>query len=345
MKKLNAFGIIAILLSVAGIIMKTQHWPGAGIAFVLAVIVLVLLFLPFLLFRQMKSSSNIIDKIVWILSFIILFILSIGFLFKVQNWPGTWHLMFYGLLVSMVATTLVVLLGAFNKAENNNNKIEFLSLSGSLIVLLLVFYGYKTSLPRTILKEFNSIDKNSRILNDYYKSKNVNIYNAFDVLLKRDVDAVKPNYDKAMKIKTMSEEIENYLIGLKNLTFNSNIKVKIDSIPANFYLCSGKCNKNKDTIAQNSNELKSKLSNYKNFINEYADDNLKSKIDLLIDNSNKDEEGNEINFFYHNAATNYILLTDIETNIRMIECEVVTHLYMKTYPLVRIKDLGSELTN
>lgn len=94
MKKLAYIsGIISLILISLGAVAKVAHWPGAAIALVSGIIILIFLFLPVALinnYRKTGSKSAGFYTIVYLSAFL----LFISALFKINHWPGAGILMY-----------------------------------------------------------------------------------------------------------------------------------------------------------------------------------------------------------------------------------------------------------
>ncbi|MDK2978318.1 MAG: hypothetical protein PWP52_1032, partial [Bacteroidales bacterium] len=76
-------GVIIANLLVIGSIFKVNHWPGAGAAITLSLLLLCFWFLPIALINHYKGQKNKTSKWLYIAAFISFFMVFISALFKI----------------------------------------------------------------------------------------------------------------------------------------------------------------------------------------------------------------------------------------------------------------------
>jgi hypothetical protein len=79
---------ITIIFVIFGETFKVMHWPGASLLLLLASFVFSCFYLPLFTFESWKSQTDFKSKAKTVLQFIILFLYAIGFIIKIQHWPG-----------------------------------------------------------------------------------------------------------------------------------------------------------------------------------------------------------------------------------------------------------------
>jgi hypothetical protein len=95
-KSLNIVGYIAGLLIFTTVVMKINHFPGAGIALVLAGVTLSI-YLPFFLLNKPGEEFGKRATGVAVIGAICASIINLSITFKIQHWPGAGVLMVSGL--------------------------------------------------------------------------------------------------------------------------------------------------------------------------------------------------------------------------------------------------------
>jgi hypothetical protein len=133
MKKLQyIYGIITVVLVCMGVIFKIQHWAGAGIMLTLGIAALLLLFLPMALINNYKHEGNRQNLILYIVTYLTVFVVMGGALFKIQHWPGASIFIFIGLPFPFVVFLPVYLYVT--------SKIENFDLNKTVFVLFMMAY-------------------------------------------------------------------------------------------------------------------------------------------------------------------------------------------------------------
>lgn len=96
-KTVNIAGLLTVLLTVAGAILKVLHLPGAGISIVLGIAFFSLIFLPLMVILKFRDEVSATDKLVLSTGFVIGAVAAIGVLFKLMHWPTANILMISGI--------------------------------------------------------------------------------------------------------------------------------------------------------------------------------------------------------------------------------------------------------
>lgn len=96
-KTVNIAGLLTVLLTVTGAILKVLHLPGAGISIVLGIAFFSLIFLPLMVILKFRDEATPTDKLVLSTGFLIGAVTAIGVLFKLMHWPTANILMIGGI--------------------------------------------------------------------------------------------------------------------------------------------------------------------------------------------------------------------------------------------------------
>jgi serine phosphatase RsbU (regulator of sigma subunit) len=136
-KELNALqkterilGILGAMLLLNGILFKNQHWVTAGIQMTLAVFLFIFGFLPLQFHIQWRKGGTSLQKAYAIVRFAAIFIILLGFIFKMMHWPGS--------VIGLLAGTLmlpVFLIFYFILRWKSQGKIPF-SIEDLLITII-----------------------------------------------------------------------------------------------------------------------------------------------------------------------------------------------------------------
>jgi hypothetical protein len=92
-------GFFTSFFFITGVIFKIQHWPGAGMILMLAIVFGIFLFLPALLIAKLKEEELASKKAIYIIGIAGAICFLSGLLFKIQHWPGASSLMVSGVII------------------------------------------------------------------------------------------------------------------------------------------------------------------------------------------------------------------------------------------------------
>jgi hypothetical protein len=118
-QKIYILGIITAIIICTGIVLKVNHWPGAGILITAGTLMLVLVFLPVALINNYKAVGNTQNRVLFIVTYITCFVVFTGMLFKVQHWPNAGIALFIALPFPYIVF-LPVFLVVTSKNKNFN---------------------------------------------------------------------------------------------------------------------------------------------------------------------------------------------------------------------------------
>jgi hypothetical protein len=88
-QKIYILGVVTSLIIFIGVILKVNHFPGAGIMLTLGIGSLVLIFLPLALISNYKNEEIRPNKSLHIVTYLTCFVVFTSMLFKIQHWPLT----------------------------------------------------------------------------------------------------------------------------------------------------------------------------------------------------------------------------------------------------------------
>jgi len=265
--KTYIFGLICILLIVAGCIAKIQHWPGGGISLTLGFSLFTLVFMPTALINSFRTETDKKLRTLYIIAYICILIDCTGVLFKVQHWPGTNILMIISIPLPFVLFLPVYLLSIRkNKQLNYNN-----------LLLVLFFFAYFASISALL-----AINVSKGILDEYVDS--ANNYEEQAKLSKLQTEILIGNLpasnskdsirrETLLKIKAASSSlyklIDNMKIGIvRGAGDNSQLAIDTEGNVDLSKICNldNKNIYNNEIFIKKSNELKKEMTAYRNFL-------------------------------------------------------------------------------
>ncbi len=130
-------GVISSLVFVLGVLFKWQHWPGAGVALLVSILLFAFGYTPLLMADRGRFAQDSHQKLINIASMIAMFIIAISFLFKVQHWPGA------GIAVIIGNFTLIVLVPLlfYRASKETEEKVRMNSYNEAIILTFLTGFS------------------------------------------------------------------------------------------------------------------------------------------------------------------------------------------------------------
>lgn len=134
MKKTTlTLGVISSVLFVIGVLFKFQHWPGAGIALTISLVIFALIYSPLLMIDRNSFAKDSAQRLINMAGMIGMTIIGISVLFKLQHWPGA------GIGVIVGNLSLIILVPIlFYRASKEKEAIKSLNYYNEAILLLFL---------------------------------------------------------------------------------------------------------------------------------------------------------------------------------------------------------------
>lgn len=134
MKKITLnLGLISAVLFCIGVLLKWQHWPGAGVALVISITLFAAGYAPLLYMDRNRAAQSSHQKLANLIGLIASIVISVSFLFKVMHWPGA------GIGVGIGNLMLIVLvLTLFYRASKESEAILRMNAFNEAILLLFL---------------------------------------------------------------------------------------------------------------------------------------------------------------------------------------------------------------
>ena len=130
-------GIIGASLTALGAIFKFLHWPGATIMITVGATTLAI-YMWFYIFVQGKVVNGVIEKSFITLMGLTGIFMALGFIFKMQHWPGASVLITIFIVLSFLLIIMSLIRALNEKAEDLKYKYTqtFIWLLGGGIIIL-----------------------------------------------------------------------------------------------------------------------------------------------------------------------------------------------------------------
>ena len=141
---MNAFGVAAPLLLLAGLTFKVFHWPGAGILITLGLLIAGAVFLPLFAMvriRDTRQQDETVPMGLYLTGMIAGMFAIIGSLFKVQHWPGANVMITLGLATLAFAFLPIYASVKKKEAAAKNETFNSKLIIGGVIAGALVIIG------------------------------------------------------------------------------------------------------------------------------------------------------------------------------------------------------------
>jgi hypothetical protein len=140
-------GFASSLLLIIGILMKTLHWPGAGVVMTVAVATFAFGYAVLLCLDKNKFAQNSTDKLANIMSMVTMIGVAVPFLFKAMHWPGAGILIYVAHFVLLAMIAVLFVQGSkeadpFKKLHYNDMAIVL-----TIITAISLYIWWRTSTP------------------------------------------------------------------------------------------------------------------------------------------------------------------------------------------------------
>ncbi len=317
-----------------GILFRVQHWPGGAPLLTLGTIFLCFLFSPALLWYLFKQAESGKEKVAYTFAIVAGIIFFLGFLFKINHWPGGSRLLAAAVLFLVVLFIPYYTFVRYLKSKHIEASFIYIIAAVSWICM----FGMLVSLSRSrnIMPGLRSNQQMLEQQKHDFEERNESLYSLAttfepsDSLLKAkqitdDLDSYIRNL-KMEIIRNLDEENpqainEDGSIDLAQLTDNTNTGVPYRVLIGNKR--SGKVWELKSKINATRNELL-------NLIN-HDESTTRIIITCLSTDLPKDapkwSDSWETLYFSHTSVTGCLeVLTAIQRNLRIAENGVISYL-------------------
>jgi hypothetical protein len=156
-KTMHIIGITSALLLLFGSIFKIQHWPGAGLMYVLGGAMLCFLFMPLFLTVRIKEKAGKLNTWTNVLGVVSGIGLCFGILFKIMHWPFANILMNSG---GIILVLIFLPLYIYNSYKNKQLK------TGTIVPIIISIAGFSLMFSLVSLRNSHAVD--SAIINIQY---------------------------------------------------------------------------------------------------------------------------------------------------------------------------------
>ncbi|MCD6017704.1 MAG: protein serine/threonine phosphatase [Bacteroidetes bacterium] len=340
-KTLNVLVWLAIIPSLIGEFFKVMHWPGAGPLMILGTFVFAFMYLPLYIIESWKTKETTKSKLMLISKGLVVHLFSLGFLFKIQHWPGAGILSLannYLLFFVIVPFALYHLAKAGKTSLTQTHSILIVCYFFSHMLSALLNSGSGRVNIDTVLQQGLNTEEALRTAS----SRNKQLYATLNNIQIDENNAIKY---KAKKVKTLTDSAVNHIKNLK-----AHLLISIDKIPKSkadslssidienkvnadittMILIGNEFSPNKDI--HSALKLKSVINTYRDSLLSLVQEQnraiMKEGLNLSTDNYTS-EDGEPVswemtNFNFMPLIYVYNLLTNIEYEIKNAEYQALT---------------------
>ena len=126
---------VASMLFILGVVAKVQHWPFAGLILLLAVLSIILAFIPALLAGKLKEEENPARKLAFILGAAGISAFALGILCKIQHWPLASLFLICGVVITFLLFVPWYTFISWKSEKNVSAEFIFLVIGSVAIVI------------------------------------------------------------------------------------------------------------------------------------------------------------------------------------------------------------------
>jgi hypothetical protein len=212
MKKVTTvFGILSAFLIIAGVIHKIFHLPGAFYLLIFGLGVFLLVYLVLLCIQKIREARGP-ERIMHIVKYVSYLYFAYGFLFFIDHLSGALYLMDLGFLVFIVGYLPLKFMVQRTKHPEGGalNKVI-----PPLIVVALIFALASRNMGDKIFESIANTDIQVKTMSIAADTSLNHVMAEFELNKSQFPSQIVPNYEKAVKIKKISDEVVDYMIKCK----------------------------------------------------------------------------------------------------------------------------------
>jgi len=206
-KTTTIFGVLSAISIIAGVIHKIFHLPGAGYLLTFGLGIFLMVYMILLCIQKIKESKGR-EKVMHIVKYISYMFLAIGFLFLIERFPGSLLQMDIGFAIFILGYLPLKFLVQRAKHPEGGalNKII-----PSLIIVALIFALASRNTDEKLLEAIAYSDMQVKTMTTAMDTSSNHLMKEFELSKSQFPSQINPKFEKAVKIKQMSESLVEYL--------------------------------------------------------------------------------------------------------------------------------------
>jgi hypothetical protein len=321
---INLSALVGGISLMLGVLWKIMHWPGSAMLLLIGWSLLLLVYLPLLLFSKIKETDDKAEKNSYVLGVIALIIFELATMFKFMHWPGAGPMLLVGSFL-----LIAVFLPIFTRIKMQKNKLNagqftFLITIAMYATVLTSLLSINVSVP--VLQHFVNEENTNAKLIAYFKNKKEKA-TVSDSLSQLTAGQYAQIQNSADKIKTLVNELKTDLIA-KVEHLDQQAATGYISHPNDLRRIDNYDLVNAELFGPNGNpklkSLKTELSNFKNTVLEVLGD---TSLSALFDTSDKPHGESTRSWEELRFRNNFLIgalnqLSEIERNVLLVESQL-----------------------
>lgn len=202
-QKIYIPGLVATMIMSTGAIFKVNHLPGASVLLIFGTLLLVLFFIPAALINNFRIEGNRQNRVLYIVTYITIFVVFISMLFKIMHWP-------YAGIALMIAIPFpyIVFLPVFLVVTSRNRNFNIYN---TVFVLLLLAMNSVFAVLLALNVSKQTIDDSYNISGNYNKMSEA-------LALIPVSDPESPVYRKIDEIIKITNDYEDLILKHEGMT-------------------------------------------------------------------------------------------------------------------------------
>ena len=316
-----------------GIFFKVMHWPGSAALLFFGWSVILLIFLPLLLFSKLKEVNTSGEKLIYALGILSLIIFEFATMFKMFHWQGAAVLMLLGGVM-----LIVLFLPLFTRMKMKQNVLsigQFIFMITLSMFAVVLTYLLSMNVTTPVLECFTKEESTTGKIVNYFEKKRVKQLE----MAKLNTDTLNKLSPERIAISESSAKVQNLILDIKLSLIqeingiNKTTALKYIENPDLIDMKDNYDLVNRILLGNSGNKLlaslKDELVVFRKSTSAITSSNLQlsESIEKLFDTSNKTiydeskswEEANFRNVLLIGALAR---LSEIDKNVRMVESSI-----------------------
>jgi hypothetical protein len=341
MKKfMYILGMIAPAMLITGTIFKIQHWPGAGVLLTLSLFMLGAIYLPVFVMvkiRDTRKEGKKVNLPMYIAGLIAGMIFIAGALFKIMHWPGAGIMISLSGIVTVFVFIPILVIQALKDKENQVQNFTILIFVMCFVAITFMMYALRVS--KNVLTAFSVAAEGHLASSELVEARNMAYLDQLELSAGVNEAVTKKAKEIAAKTDALNDFIQELSVDIvlrshpeNQAALDQNGGIAFDRLDNMDELYSVRVVIFGDEgIPGKGDELKTKIDKYREFLAGNADPELTGMINKLLDTSPRPKL-TWLQYCFLQApmigAVN--VLTNIQSNIRLAEGEVLNRLLYST---------------